>query len=175
MKKVGFILSILLTVFVSCKEEKKEAANQNSGKTEVMPAGEIADASFSSDRMKSVFSEYQQLRTALVASDAGNAQKAAGRLADALAEDQAEVKSLSLSIASTDILEVQRSHFSELTASLDPLFREAITGGEIYRQFCPMAFEGKGGFWISDKEEIRNPYYGDQMLTCGKVTEVIKR
>ncbi len=175
MKKVSFIIGILLTVMVSCKEEKKEATNQTSGKTDMQSATAMADATFSSDRIGSVFSEYQQLRTALVASDAENAQKAAGRLANALGEDQAQAKSQSRSIASTEVLEVQRTHFSELTASLDPLFREEITEGEIYRQFCPMAFEGKGGFWISDKEEIRNPYYGDQMLTCGKVAEVIKR
>ena len=40
----------------------------------------------------------------------------------------------------------------------------------LYVQYCPMANSGKGASWISDREEIRNPYYGDAMLTCGEVT-----
>ena len=38
-----------------------------------------------------------------------------------------------------------------------------------YRQFCPMAFDFKGAFWLSDSEEILNPYFGEEMLTCGNV------
>ncbi len=175
MKKVVFILSILLTMAVSCKEGKKEAGLETEEKTEVLTRGSLSEASFSSDQEKAVFTHYQQVRTALEASDAANAQKAAGRLADALGEDHTEVSSIASAMASTDVLGEQRTLFSDLTASLDPVFRESIEGGEIYQQYCPMAFEGKGGFWFSDKEEIRNPYYGDKMLTCGKVTEVITR
>jgi hypothetical protein len=34
-----------------------------------------------------------------------------------------------------------------------------------------MAFNDQGAYWISDREEIRNPYFGDKMLTCGVVKE----
>lgn len=37
-----------------------------------------------------------------------------------------------------------------------------------------MVFNNKGGYWLSTEEEILNPYYGDKMLHCGKVTETIK-
>jgi len=43
----------------------------------------------------------------------------------------------------------------------------------VYKQYCPMAFDGKGAFWLSSSEEIRNPYYGDKMLKCGRVEETI--
>ena len=43
------------------------------------------------------------------------------------------------------------------------------TGG--YRLFCPMAFGSHGAFWLSDSKEIKNPYMGEQMLTCGNVEE----
>lgn len=42
-----------------------------------------------------------------------------------------------------------------------------------YRMFCPMAFGSHGAFWLSDSEEIRNPYLGEQMLTCGNIKEKI--
>jgi len=37
-----------------------------------------------------------------------------------------------------------------------------------------MAFDGKGGYWLSNSKEIRNPYFGDIMLACGEVTEVLE-
>ena len=175
MKKVVFILSILLSVAVSCKEGSKESEGKASGKMEAGADGTLAVVSFTSDRAEAVFTQYLQLRTSLVASEGKDAQKAAGALAEILGEDQGEVKSIALTLASTDKLEEQRILFSDLTTSLDPVFRAAIVEGEIYHQFCPMAFEGKGGFWLSEKEGIRNPYYGDKMLACGKVTEVIRR
>jgi hypothetical protein len=44
----------------------------------------------------------------------------------------------------------------------------------IYYQFCPMENDGKGAKWISKDETIKNPYYGSQMLSCGKTVETIK-
>jgi Cu(I)/Ag(I) efflux system membrane fusion protein len=43
-----------------------------------------------------------------------------------------------------------------------------------YVQFCPMADNNKGANWLSKEEEIRNPYFGDAMLTCGEVKSTIK-
>ena len=44
----------------------------------------------------------------------------------------------------------------------------------LYLEFCPMADNNHGGFWLSTEKEIRNPYFGDAMLTCGEVKEEIK-
>jgi Cu(I)/Ag(I) efflux system membrane fusion protein len=43
----------------------------------------------------------------------------------------------------------------------------------VYSQFCPMADNDKGGYWLSKEEQVLNPYYGDAMLTCGSVKQVI--
>lgn len=37
----------------------------------------------------------------------------------------------------------------------------------LYLHHCPMANENEGAYWLSKAEEIRNPYYGAQMLRCG--------
>ncbi|MFO7657571.1 MAG: efflux RND transporter periplasmic adaptor subunit [Bacteroidales bacterium] len=47
-------------------------------------------------------------------------------------------------------------------------------GGTIYVQHCPMADNNKGADWLSTEKEIRNPYYGSSMLTCGEITKEIK-
>ena len=49
---------------------------------------------------------------------------------------------------------------------------EVETGG--YRQYCPMAFDFKGAFWLSNSDSVLNPYFGDVMLTCGNVEEELK-
>src|SRR5690554_766515 len=41
----------------------------------------------------------------------------------------------------------------------------------VYKQYCPMAFQNTGAFWLSAEKEIRNPYFGDKMLKCGVVQE----
>jgi hypothetical protein len=43
----------------------------------------------------------------------------------------------------------------------------------LYKQFCPMAFKNKGASWMSTDSIIRNPYFGDEMLDCGSVDEVV--
>lgn len=43
----------------------------------------------------------------------------------------------------------------------------------LYVQFCPMANNNQGAKWLSVEAEIRNPYYGNAMLTCGSVVEVL--
>ncbi|WP_046756706.1 efflux RND transporter periplasmic adaptor subunit [Kordia jejudonensis] len=37
-------------------------------------------------------------------------------------------------------------------------------------QFCPMADNDNGAYWLSNEKLIKNPYFGDVMLTCGSVT-----
>lgn len=75
---------------------------------------------------------------------------------------------------SKDINE-QRKHFSSLTSNLYDIVK-AFGGNEnaVYYQYCPMAFDNNGGYWLSLNKEIENPYFGDKMLKCGVVRETIK-
>ena len=49
-----------------------------------------------------------------------------------------------------------------------------VVNETIYYQFCPMARNGAGAYWLSAVKEIKNPYYGEAMLTCGENKEVIE-
>ena len=44
---------------------------------------------------------------------------------------------------------------------------------KLFVQFCPMADNNTGAFWISREDQILNPYFGDMMLNCGSVEEII--
>ncbi len=71
-------------------------------------------------------------------------------------------------------IENQREHFSKLSYSLYKAIKAfGLAGETAYYDFCPMAFNDKGAYWLSDKEAIRNPYFGDKMLTCGSVEETL--
>jgi Cu(I)/Ag(I) efflux system membrane fusion protein len=38
-----------------------------------------------------------------------------------------------------------------------------------------MANDNEGADWLSKEEQVQNPYFGDQMLTCGTVQETITK
>ncbi len=48
-----------------------------------------------------------------------------------------------------------------------------MNGKEAYYQHCPMALNNTGAYWLSDKAEIRNPYFGNAMMKCGSTKEKI--
>jgi Cu(I)/Ag(I) efflux system membrane fusion protein len=78
-------------------------------------------------------------------------------------------------IVKSDNIEEHRLAFSGLSDHFYIVLKTfGLMGKTAYYQFCPMAFDNKGAFWISNTENIRNPYFGDSMLTCGEVREVIK-
>ena len=63
----------------------------------------------------------------------------------------------------------QREHFVTLSKDMNDLIKLFGSNQKLYQDFCPMANDGKGAIWISEIKEIKNPYYGSQMLTCGSV------
>ena len=51
----------------------------------------------------------------------------------------------------------------------------ADAGKPLFELFCPMAFDNRGAFWLQTDQEIRNPYFGAQMLSCGEVRRKLSR
>jgi hypothetical protein len=179
-RNVTLTIAMMTLIFVASCGDTKNQQNPKTPTPEEMnaqqeKAPEIAQATFSDEMAGKVFRNYQQIRIALVNSNAEEATKAAGNLVQSVSGEKEEMKSIATAMAEVKDLEKQRALFSQLTEKVEPLFKGAIAEGAIYKQFCPMAFEGNGGYWISDMEEIRNPYYGDKMLKCGKVAETIKQ
>ena len=170
-----------------------DEAGHASGPTATLEASEPqfqVDQKFQA-QLGSVFSSYVELKEAFVDSDAEKVQSEAAETKEALAEVDMELVSgvahndwmnyltpmqNSLSeIQSADDIEAQRKSFSTLS---DNLYKSAKAFGlgskEAFYEFCPMAFNNEGAYWLSDQEKIRNPYFGDKMLTCGEVKEKLK-
>lgn len=83
------------------------------------------------------------------------------------------VSSNTASITANKNIDKQREAFSKLSSSISEIAKVANTGSDIYVMHCPMYNGGKGGSWLSKEEQVKNPYYGAQMLTCGVVERKI--
>ncbi|MBN1157805.1 MAG: efflux RND transporter periplasmic adaptor subunit [Bacteroidales bacterium] len=67
----------------------------------------------------------------------------------------------------------------EAFAAFNQVFYQCIKdygleGMTAYYQYCPMAFDNTGAYWLSEIKEIRNPYFGNAMLTCGETREILE-
>ena len=63
----------------------------------------------------------------------------------------------------------QREHFALLSKDINDLIKMFGAPQKLYQDFCPMYDDGKGAIWISEIQEIKNPFFGSRMPTCGSV------
>ncbi len=73
-----------------------------------------------------------------------------------------------------DKIKHQRDHFSMMSEDVYDLAKAFGAGRALYHDHCPMYNENKGAMWLSEMKEVKNPYYGSEMPTCGTVEEIIK-
>lgn len=142
------------------------------------------------DEFQPVLGAYFGMKDALVNSDLPAAQEEAATVTESLGEviawgmEQGINKELQnvlagLSEQTTKLRDAEnidqaRKQFITLSDMMIGLSKNAGPFPiPVYVQFCPMADNNRGAYWLSTKEQIRNPYYGDMMLTCGEVREVI--
>lgn len=138
--------------------------------------GQRTDVEFNNENIAEVYDHYLHIKTALVNTNPEEAQNGGEMLVEALAEveNNSEALEAARTIANTEAVNEQRTAFLDLSTALEDLLTGAVASGEVYKQYCPMAFEGEGGSWFSSSQEVRNPYYGDKMLKCGSVRDTIK-
>jgi len=161
----------------------------NQGKQEVseMPLSEMKmkfSASFQKD-FKKVLQSYLQMKNAFVKSDSEQVSAFAKATSKSLKSiaigslgqmEQSHInKSIEMldAIAKNEDLENQRDHFVVLNENMVVIAMNIDGATPIYVQKCPMANNNKGAVWLSTEKDIKNPYYGDAMLTCGSVIEKI--
>lgn len=175
-------------------QTNQQVSNRDNGLEESSTAQAIEifsdiDPTFKS-QLKSIFQQYLPVKNALVETDAKAAQGKAEALMESIvsvdmslvngsAHEQWMKDLKALTDATQTIL--QTSDVEKIRIALSPLSDQLYntltkfgvkTGG--FRQFCPMAFDFKGAFWLSDSDEVFNPYFGDEMLHCGSVEEELQ-
>ncbi|PTB92628.1 efflux RND transporter periplasmic adaptor subunit, partial [Marivirga lumbricoides] len=143
------------------------------------------------DALKPLYEKYLNFKDALVADNLAEAQRAANELKakldavnmsiftgashNAWMDYSSDLKNALQHVQHLKDIEAVRKAFQQvsegmidLTKAFNPLEKT------LYVQFCPMADNNKGANWLSTEEEIRNPYFGESMLTCGEVENILK-
>lgn len=149
----------------------------------------IANAQ-SNSSINKVLNAYIQLKDALVKSDGTSSSSASKTLLTSIQEVNMnelntethtqwmkvvnELKEDAEHINETKEITHQRDYFMSLSTNLYSVIKVSKLGTPVFYEFCPMANKGKGANWLSLENKIKNPYYGNQMLTCGKVVETIQ-
>ena len=163
------------------------ASKSNNGNhTQGNKAMEMQEAS----QFKAVYDNYFALKDALVKTDGVSASAKASAMLTALDGVQMgklnneehtgwmkvenNLKTDAKRIKENKDIDNQREYFISLSKNMYELVKAGKPGEAVYYQHCPMANDGKGANWLSKESAIKNPYYGSQMLTCGKTVETIK-
>lgn len=177
-----------------CQYERAEKTIAKMYETKI----ETKDHSMHSDEMtetqetnplSTVFETYFSVKDALVKTDGNTASAKATELLSAINEVKMEtlkmdvhmvwmkilenLKTDATSISASKDTKEQRASFISLSESMYKLIKISEQETPTYYQHCPMANDGKGANWLSKEKEVKNPYYGSMMLSCGKTVETI--
>jgi Cu(I)/Ag(I) efflux system membrane fusion protein len=171
-------------------KDSSQHVSSTTGYAEAAEPQFAVDAAFQ-QQLAGVFNAYVSLKDAFISSDASKVKAESSSTQTALGK--VDMKLLSgaahndwmnylsglntslQSIQASEDIEMQREAFSDLSDTLYKTIKAyGLGGSNAYYDFCPMAFDNQGAFWLSSDDKIRNPYFGDKMLTCGEVKEKLK-
>ena len=196
MKITFIVLSIIVLFTSSCgnssnNEDKSVATTGELADVKVVkPSFVNTDAKLMA-QVQHIYKVYLNMQAALVSDKSTEAATQAvitdqlikGFDTTNLPADQKEayeahvskISALAINMSNTRDINVQRISFSPLSDHVYQLVKTFGNDRPVYQTHCAMAFDGKGASWLSDKTEIRNPYYGSEMLECGEVINIVKK
>lgn len=161
MKKIFFVVVVLLATTFLQKNFAQDSTQQY--------------------QLSQLLTQYYQIKDALIADNGNQASVKAGEFIktangiDYKLISEGNINALlkdASPISETKDINIQRRHFANLSDNMSTLTKVLKLGSEtIYLQHCPM----KKANWLSNEKAIKNPYYGNAMLTCGKVVETINQ
>lgn len=195
MKKVVVYLPFLLLMACGSKDEK---ANANNPQPEApAPLAKSANSDAFNASFQQMLNDYLALKEGLVKSNktidpsVDASANALVKSADSLkirelkadealvstAKDYAQsISADSKGLVGEKDLEAKRKSFQTISDNLYNLMRVVKYDRQVvYYQYCPMAFNNQGAYWISKDSAIRNPYFGDKMLDCGETKETLPK
>lgn len=172
-----------------------DASAQLQGKKSMMNHQKMISEQFDvnekfTSQLQKVYNTYINLKDNLVKTDFNLSKKSALNFQKALKEIDAKLlvnnsahkqwimffntlKLSSNAILNSKNIKEQRKHFKELSEHFISTVQSFGINEISYKQYCPMADNDKGAFWLSKEKQILNPYFGDMMLKCGEVKQII--
>ncbi len=189
MKKTFIGVAFIAMALTACNNNSNTTEEKKTSDTTHMAAMPAPATGGSS--VKDIVEHYLHIKNALTKDDGKDAANGGKALADAFAKfDQAsltaEQKKTYADIVgdakenaehismNADKIAHQREHFENLSKDIYDLVKTFPAQQALYKDYCPMYNNGKGATWVSETKDIKNPYLGKKMPTCGQVKEEIK-
>lgn len=125
---------------------------------------------------RSLLPGYFRLQAALAADDLAGAREAVRAMME-ITGHTGPLPAFLHDLLDAEKLETLREPaFSQLSNAMIAALKKEPSEleGSVIRMHCPMAADNRGADWLQSGEELRNPYFGSSMLTCGEVVERLK-
>lgn len=172
-----WILPVALVALAACGGNASQKAEEKQPEAAAEQTAAPASVALKNDALNAVFEHYEKLTEALVKGDASAAKISAAAIETGApaADPSGKLTEAAKSISTAADIKAQRDAFSVLNDTFIGLVKASgLSSGQLHVEFCPMALNDKGAHWLSRSKEIRNPYFGDEMLTCGTVEETLQ-
>jgi hypothetical protein len=180
MKPITNFITMLapILLFAACGNSEKTTAEHTAKEvhTDAITEKQVSKVTLKDDQLNAIYPHYLALTNALVNGDVTEVKVAVNaiELGSKALSDGAELAVLSAKIGAAKDIDSQRALYADLSTNLIAKIKRAgLNAGEIYIAYCPMALEDTGAVWLSNQKEIRNPYFGESMMTCGEVKETL--
>jgi hypothetical protein len=154
----------------------------------VKPSFATLDATVNA-HIKNLLGHYMHIKNALLNNDTIEVRDRGHKLAEAIikfddsyfpAKQKAEYDKYKMAmreyaeqLRSSAGLASQKGNFAGLSAHVYELMRDFSTGKRLYFNHCDMAFDKNGANWLSETNEIKNPYMENKMMSCGSVEKIL--
>jgi hypothetical protein len=197
MKKTLIVVIALAAVILFarpffCNGKKDDKSADGTVEEKQKPISIEGNTDAFNQSFTNLINAYIDLKDALVASDAAKATAAAQNLrtaSDSLKVNEIKgdstgvIKQTALTYTSSITgsaqalvtekdIEGKRKEFGNIADAMWTLTRTVrYSGKKLYWEYCPMAFNNQGAYWISYERDIKNPYFGSKMMNCGSVED----
>ena len=183
MKTIIISIAIAVSILAACK------SNRPAESKTTMTTSSIKEVK-SSGPIEEIVTAYLELKNSLAEDNSANAAKAGTQLETAFenfdktalagaerktfedVEEDARENAEHIGENSGNIAH-QREHFELLSKDIYDLVKAFGSGRVLYKFVCQSYNNGKGAFWISETNEIINPYLGETLPACGTIAEEI--
>lgn len=192
MKILFFGVALAAATFTSCSANNNPSKKSTVGSSDSIQTNvQVDDTGKKPELSKELIAGYLQLKNALANDDAKEAATAGKAVSIAIVkmdhesltgdqrklynEVKEDIKEHGEHISNNgDKIAHQREHFDMLSKDIYDLVKAVGNDQTLYLDHCPMYNDNKGADWITELKEIKNPYLGKKMPTCGTVKEEIK-
>jgi len=179
MKKLFLLATIISYTSIAALAQHDGSNHQKQTTNTHTPSKATGIDGNTQKQFSQILSSYLNIKNALVTGDANSAASNADQfLRTVNAIDFKVISEGNLHILSKDAgnisvtkdLKKQRDYFAGLSSNMASVAKAfKLSDKPVYVQYCPM----KKASWLSSEKQIRNPYFGSSMLTCGKITDTL--